>query len=100
MKHLPSAAIFTAAIVAFTMPSFAATVTAGDLAKRCKSHRSVCETSIKWISDNTSACIRTNQTHDQVVTKVIAWLKKHPTQKGSDDNDVTGFAIDALWPCE
>ena len=88
-----------ALLLALAAPAHAAVVTAADLSARCTASRAVCDASVTWLQANTDVCIRANVTHAQAVTRTIAWLKAHPKQTGSDDHDVTAFAVGALWPC-
>jgi hypothetical protein len=87
-----------ALLLALAAPAHAA-VTAANLSARCTASRAVCDASVTWLVANTDACIRANVSHADAVTRVIVWLKAHPKQTGSDDHEVTAFAVGALWPC-
>jgi len=98
MKLLALAAA-AAALATVITAADAAPVTGADLYKRCKADKTVCDKAMTFIWTNTSACTDTHVKHADQVTRVIAWLKKHPTAHGAGDNDLAGAAIEALWPC-
>lgn len=97
--RLLTLAAATAALCAIIASADAATVTGADLYKRCKVDKTVCDKAMTFIWTNTSACTDTRVSAADKVTRVIAWLEKHPTAKGADDNELAGAAIEALWPC-
>jgi len=99
MKSIFVAASIAGGLLLTASAQAAGSVTAADLSARCTANRAVCENTVKWIQDNTGACILADQKQDEIVNKVMRWLKNHPAQTGTDDNDVTGYAVSALWPC-
>jgi hypothetical protein len=88
-----------AVLAALTVAADARPVTAANLALRCKTDKTPCDKAVTFIYANTSACSDAKLSHAVVVDKVIAWLKAHPRKVGTDDNDLAGAAIEALWPC-